>query len=316
MNDIDRKADRAAAQFRVLFLLLLLLAFLGNGIIPRVVNRLAWLGGPVATNWGFEAAVLIGAFFMGGYVAQLAGLGTWMTFGSGSWTNRYLIALVGAFTGSVILLIGVQYGDLDSVPVTGYLTTGIGSVVVTCLVSWLLRIPFVSCVVLHKDHRATDEGVGPKSHQFSTQFLLATMSAVAFLCILVRFTFPKNDRTWIGAQEYVSMVIWFGWFALGVSLVAALAVRCLLGAGSILSWIAFGLLVILGPLIIQWVSSTWIFRPEWGTISFAFDITWQNQAIAYLMEFGIVLFLVIALLATRWIGFRLVLPSSHSSRSP
>jgi hypothetical protein len=140
------------------------------------------------------------------------------------------------------------------------------------------------------------------SSQFNTRFLFKTMLAVAVGISLLKFCFSISARGMgpPGVFPWLPAVAWLSWLAIGMTIYSIVHSVAFL-VPKAWGWrIAFGIFVIGGPCLLQWIGSSLV-----GGSIFAFRLDREVIWMTYLVSFGFAIGSSLFYLVLRILGFHL-----------
>jgi hypothetical protein len=195
----------------------------------------------------------------------------------------------------------------QDIPIAGFVVMILAGVSIPLIVAWLQsQLLRGRKAVLLCSETSPPREASSQNKQYGLKFLLAAMATTAVLTQTLRASFPKSEVSWLDGWEYVPLALWFLWLMVGLAIVAWL--HCLI----VLEprrrwwmWTAWFACAAVGPLLFQAVSAYGIFGGSASTHRFRFELSQENLTLAYRIELGLILGILLALLGVRWIGVRL-----------
>lgn len=285
------KSLRARRWLFAWFALCTVISFAGNLLLPKTIAFSPRFWQPV------NQLVLTG-----GLLAQFATVGSWMALSRWTRPYRFLSGITLGVLLPLALIGGMNwaFSKKREIPVSLFIFMLLAGVAIHLIGAWLISQFLRGRKAVLPNAEADLPGeVPPHNKQYGLRFLLAAMGTTAVLSQAMRANFPKSEVSWLGAWADAWIALWLLWLILGLSVLAWL--HCLI----VLEprrrwwmWIAWLVCVVFGPLLFQTVSAYGIFG---GTAS----VSPWFFSIAYWIELGLVLGLLLALMGARWIGVRL-----------
>jgi hypothetical protein len=224
-------------------------------------------------------------------LGELLMLGVFLGLGHYHWAKRLLIVSFGTLT-------------LASAHVLGYRWAGWAPPMFIAVICYLIpfSVSLIAGVILGLiakrnrwilDRQSLATSVNQVNHQFDTRLLFSIMIAVAICIPLLKSTLSLTDP-WIPVgNEIFQMALWSVW--LSVTLCSFMVVQSIafLVPNAKKTIAAFGVLIIAGPVLFQWVAQNIM----------QFELTWAMILFAYWIAFGVVGSTSFVFVLLRWMGY-------------
>lgn len=288
------KVTLATLDLRWLVAAIFAFAILANLVVPICIE--GWersLSTWNSTIYEFRWSEWIGGMAYGPKLGELLMLGVFLGLGHYHWAKRLLIVSFGTLA-------------LASAHIAGYRWAGWAPplfIAVMCyLVSFSVTLVvgvFLGLIATWNrwilDRQSLATSVNQVNHQFDTRLLFGIMIAVAICIPLLKSTLSLTDA-WIPADNEIFLrALWSVW--LSVTLCSLMVVQSIafLVPNATKTIVAFGILIIAGPVLFQWVAMTMLpFRLSAGKILFA-----------YWIAFGVIGSTSCVFVLLRWMGYQL-----------
>ena len=288
------KVTLATLDLRWLVAAIFAFAFLANLVVPICIEgwerNLSTRNGSI---YGFRWSEWIGGMAYGLKLGELLMIGVFLGLGHYHWAKRLLIVSFGTLMLASAHIVGYRWAGWAPpmfVAVMCYLVsfavTLVAGVFLGLIATWNRWI---------LDRQSLAPCVNQVSHQFDTRLLFSIMIAVAICIPLLKSTLSITDAGIPVGNEIFEMALWSVW--LSVTLCSLMVVQSIafLVPNATKTIVAFGILIIAGPVLFQWVALNIVpFKISWGVILFA-----------YWISFGMVGSSSIVFVLLRWMGYQL-----------
>ncbi len=263
---------------------LLALAALGQLFIPLLLNYVGdslSLGRAYLSNLWFPVFEILGAFFVGLWLAQYIAIWLWLHICVASRAARWIIGLFLSIAISYLAIAGMSLA-WGPPPIEAFLFCILGGAAVYSLLGLVLSVLLRSSNFEWQPRASLSGGTG---NRYSLKTLLGTMIGSALLMIAIK-SFPFEGRNSDGpiAQEVSLLSIWLVWLAVAISIVTWLQLGTVF---SLRRWrfrVCFLVVILLGPAFFHAIG-LWLL--SWGE-GLSGNYSFEELAIAYAIEIGLV----------------------------
>jgi hypothetical protein len=284
----------ATLDLRWLVAAIFAFAILANLVVPICIEGLERsLSTWNSTIYEFRWSEWIGGMAYGLKLGELLMIGVFLGLGHYHWAKRLLIVSFGTLT-------------LASAHIAGYRWAGWAPPLFIAVMCYLVSfsVTLVAGVFLGLiakwnrwilDRQSLVTSANQVNHQFDTRLLFGIMIAVAICIPLLKSTLSITQAGIPIVFDIIRMALWSVW--LSVTLCSLMVVQkiAFLVPNAKKSMVAFGILIITGPVLFQWVAMNVLpFRPSVGKI-----------LMSYWISFGVVGSTSFVFVLLRWMGYRL-----------
>ncbi|MBM3966222.1 MAG: hypothetical protein FJ308_14340 [Planctomycetes bacterium] len=263
-------------------LALLLLVVIGHLCIPWTLQSFFGYG----TRFGVIRFVslrvsvfeVLGAFFVGLWIAQYFAIWLWLHASTPSRVSRWMIGLFLALLISYTALFGMSI-SWGPPPIEVFLLFFLGGAGVYSLLGLILSVLLRSSQFVWKPRAST------AGSRYSLKTLLGAMVGSALLMLAIK-SFPFHRATPSGSivQKVVIISIWMVWLAVAISILAWLQLGTVFGLRRRRFGVCFLIVMLLGPALFHAIG-LWLL--SWAT-SMSGEYSFDELVIAYAIEMGLV----------------------------
>jgi len=261
---------------------LLALAIVGHLSIPwllwKIVGKYRSLGQVYFLNALVFVYEMLGAFFIGLWIAQYVAIWLWLHGYVSSRARRWMTGLFLSLSISYAAMVGLSLA-WGPPPIESFLMCFLGGAGVYALLGLVLGILLRSSKFVWKPRAST---AGSK---YSLKTLLGAMVGSALLMIAIK-SFPFDGR---GSEEPIAqqvslLSIWLAWLAVAISILTWLQLGTVFSLRRRRFRVCFLVVMLLGPAFFHAIG-LWLL--SWGE-RFSGYYSFEELAIAYAIEIGLV----------------------------
>lgn len=290
------KPNLTLARMDVRWLVAAIFAFaiLANLLVPVCIEGLErYLPKWNATIYGFRWSDWIGGMAYGLKIGELLMIGVFLGLGHYHWAKRLLIVSFGTVTLASVHVIGYRWAGSE-LPMFAAVLCYLVSFSVTLVVGIFLGLIAIrNRWILDRQSLATS--TNQVSHQFDTRQLFSIMIAVAICIPLLKSTLSLTEAGMPVGNEIFQMTLWSVWLSVTLCSLMVVQTIAFLVPNATKTIVAFGVLIIAGPVLFQWLATTIVpIKLYWGLILFA-----------YWISFGVVGSTSFVFILLRCMGYRL-----------
>lgn len=275
-------------SLRTGFSVLLLVAFVGNLITPKVLHL---------NIDDYDLAYKLGGLTCGLLLSEFLAIAHWQVFDHGRISIRFSVGIFTSFLLSIGLLLGIQIWP--GIP-TGFSILILVIAPTITLIEWGILSLLLHYSPYYRKAAFLHDCQAKPNNQFGIGMMLLWMTLFALAIFLVKAIVPWNEGKWLPNRfEYFLVVVWFVWLSLSIALLSWILNVAILARSP--RWlIAYVLTVTLGPLLFQGIASTIL---DQGNLR----ITWnlQNFWLLYTVALGLALGNSIIVIVMRCCGVQL-----------